>query len=371
MLKLKENIYAVGAVDADVRMFHGYETPIGTTYNAYLIMDEQITLIDFVKAPFAGVLLDNIREVIGDRPVDNIICLHVEPDHSGALPDVVKAYPNAVVYGSANCGKELAMYYPDSVYEFKAVGLNDQLQTGRYSFNFIPMPMVHWPDSMSCYLAEEKVLFTNDALGEHIGTGERIDTELSLEKLHDRAANYYANIVMPFGMQVQKLLKSVAGLAVEMVCPSHGVVLTKYIAEMVGWYNDWSLGKLDENRIVIVYDTMWGTTEKMAKKYYEEYKSKGFDAEIIKLSEKHYSYALERCLTAKYIFVGSSTLNNEMMPTVAAFLTYMRGLKPKGRTAKAFGSYGWSGESVKKIESYLEDMGFELLPGERVLWNVK
>ena len=164
-MKINENIYSVGVVDPDIRVFHGYATPIGTTYNAYLVVDEQVTLIDFVKAPFGEEQANNIKEIIGDRPIDNIISNHVEPDHSGSLPLIISLYPNAMIYGTQNCQKGLAAYYPGCTYDFTVVKAGDCLNTGKYNFQFIPMPMVHWPDSMSTYLAEENIVFFQRCFG--------------------------------------------------------------------------------------------------------------------------------------------------------------------------------------------------------------
>ena len=368
-MKICENIYAVGAVDESIRVFHGYRTPVGTTYNAYLVIDEKVTLIDFVKRPFADVLLKNIKAVLGQRAIDYIICNHAEPDHSGALPEVLKKYASAVIYGTAACEKTLGAYYPESAFDFIPVKGCDTLCTGRYTFNFLPVTMVHWPDSMAAYLPQEKILFSNDALGQHIGTGEAFDDELTPEGLFERAGDYYANIVLPFGAQVKKVLEAVKCLDIETVCPSHGVILRKYLPKMLQKYSDWSENKTDEKSAVIVFDTMWGTTRKMARALYDEYTQKGFTAELIDLSEKHHSFAMARLLEAKYIFVGSPTLNNQPMPLVSAFLTYMRGLKPKNRTARAFGSYGWSGEAAGQINDILAACGFEVLPFLRVQWN--
>ena len=369
-MQIKENIYSVRAVDSEIRMFHGYQTPIGTTYNAYLVIDDKITLIDSVKSQFSDTLIDNIKAIIGDRAIDYIICNHVEPDHSGALPDVIKAYPMAVVYGTANCQKGLKAYYPDCQYNFVAMNKGGTLSTGKYTFSFVPMPMVHWPDSMSTYLQAEKILFSNDALGQHIGTGETCDEELSLDKLLQRAQDYYANIVLPFGMQVKKVLEAVASLEIDVICPSHGVVLKKHIPQMIAKYAGWCENKTDDKKAVIIYDTMWGTTKKLAENLYDEYTRKGYCIEIINLSEKHHSYAMGQLLNAKIIFVGSPTLNNQVMPTVSAFLTYMKGLKPKNRVGLSFGSYGWSGESVEQINDVLSSCGFEMLEPVKAMWNI-
>ncbi|MCL2884930.1 MAG: FprA family A-type flavoprotein, partial [Oscillospiraceae bacterium] len=305
-----------------------------------------------------------------DRPLDYIVCNHVEPDHSGALPAVVDAYPHATVYGTANGQKELAAYYPDSAYAFVPVKAGDTLATGRFTLHFVPMPMVHWPDSMSTYLPEEHLLFSNDALGQHIGTGAVTDGDISRDYLLERAGDYYANIVFPYSAQVRKLLDAIGGLDVDIICPSHGVILENHVALMLQKYAEWCENKVDEHKTVIVYDTMWGTTEKIAHRLREEYEQKGCAVELIHLADKHYSYALSQLLEAKYIFVGSPTLNNQMMPSVSAFLTYMRGLRPKNRVGLAFGSYGWSGESVGQVHDALAACGFEILPDIKAQWNV-
>ncbi|MEG2274591.1 MAG: FprA family A-type flavoprotein, partial [Clostridia bacterium] len=364
-------IYSVGVTDSEVRIFHGYQTPVGTTYNAFLVVDDQITLIDTVKAKFSQQLLANIKEIIGDKKVDNLICNHVEPDHSGAVPDVVGAYPDIKIFGTANCFKEIAIIYPNTNFaNFAVVKALDTLSIGANTFVFYPMPMVHWPDSMATYLQTEKILFSNDAFGQHIGTGVKFDTEMTLDPLYERASDYYANIVLPFGNQVKKIISQVGVLPIEIICPSHGVILTKYIPQIVGWYLDWADNKVDEAKGVIVFDTMWGTTEKMAYVLQKEYLEKGIDMEVISLSHFHYSHAMTRLLTAKYIFVGSPTLNNNMLPSVSAFLTYMKGLKPKNRVALAFGSYGWSGESPMQINDILASCGFEMLPPYKSIWNI-
>ena len=366
------SVYSVGVVDSNVRIFHGYQVPFGTTYNSYLLIDgENAILVDFVKVAFAQELLDNIKQILGDKPLTHIICNHVEPDHSGALPAVTAAYPHAEVYGTKACERELKAYYPHATYSFHTVTAGDSLNTGTFTFSFIPMPMVHWPDSMSTYVSEIKTLFSNDALGQHIGTGDFKDSDIDAEFLMERAGDYYANIVLPYGMQVDKLLDATAGLNIERICPSHGVILESRITEMIAAYKKWAAGTTDDQRGIIIYDTMWGTTAKLAQQIAEKWESEGISAEIINLSDKHYSYALTRLLEARFVAVGSPTLNNQMLPSVAAFLTYAKGLRPHNHSGLAFGSYGWSGESVKYIQAELESMGFDILESYKVQWNIE
>ncbi len=369
-MELAQNIYSVGVVDADVRVFHGYQTPVGTTYNAFLVVDDRVTLVDFVKRQFAPEFLSNIEEVLGDRKIDNIICNHVEPDHSGALPEVMAKYPEAKIFGTAACEKGLRAYYKEVAFEFCTVKLGEALNTGNKTFSFIPMPMVHWPDSMATMLVEDKILFSNDAFGQHIGTGAAFDSDLTLDELMERVGNYYANIVLPFGMQVQKLATSLSEYRIETVCPSHGVILKKTIPLVLEKYAYWAQGRVAEKTLCIVYDSMWNTTAKMARNLAREYGEMGFEVEVVDLSSTHYSVAIASLLESSHVFVGSSTLNNGMLPTVAAFLTYMKGLKPKNRVGMAFGAYGWSGESIRDVEKVLTECGFEMLESRKALWNV-
>lgn len=370
-VKIRENVYWVGAVDEKVRMFHGYQTPYGTSYNAFLVLDEKITLIDTVKAPFTQTFWDTIAQVVPPEKIDIVITNHVEPDHSGALPYVAQQCPNAEIYISPNGEKGVKAYYASlQDRPMHVVSTGDTLCTGAYTFEFLLMPMVHWPDSMATYLREEKILFSNDAFGQHIAGKERFDDELSYDNLLERVSDYYANIILPFGKQVQKVLASVAGLEIEIICPSHGVLLRSFIPEILERYAAWSKGTFCENKAVIVYDSMWGSTEEMAQRLEQELQAQGKDTVIFSLSQQHHSQVMGDILEANYICVGSSTLNRTMLPTVAAFLCYLKGLNPQNRIGMAFGAYGWSGESVAQVEDVLSGMGYELLPAQKVKWKL-
>lgn len=360
-VKIAENVYWVGAIDYDVREFHGYKTPYGTTYNAYLILDDKITLIDTVKASFAEEMIKNVEEIIPFDKIDYLISNHVEPDHSGSLVKAYELAKDAVVYTSPNGEKGLRAYYKKD-FNFHVTKTGETLNTGKYSFTFIHTPMVHWPDNMVTFMPEQNILFSNDAFGQHIASKERFADELGKEKIMERAGDYYANIVFPFGMQVKRILDAVKGLEIKQIAPSHGVVWRTYLDDILAKYAYWADNKFDENSAVIVYDTMWNATKIMAERLAEDFKSKGIKVKLLSLKEHHISEVMTEILEAKYICVGSSTLNRNMLPNVAAFLTYMKGLSPKGRTGLAFGSYGWSGESIPQIEEILKSCGFEMLP---------
>lgn len=358
-VKLTEGIYYVGAVDWNVRSFHGYSTNRGATYNAYLIIDEKITLIDTVKAPFANELLARISEIVDPAKIDYIISNHVEMDHSGSLPVIAKAAPNAKIITSAPAGeKGLRAHYGDLNYQ--AVKAGDILSLGKRSLTFVATPMLHWPDNMVTYCPEEKILFSNDAFGQHFASSKHFDTEVELDIVMQEAKKYYANILMPYGTQAAKALEIVKTLDMDMIAPSHGIIWTEHIQEILDKYAYFASADAEETALV-VYDSMWHSTEAMASAVLEGFAKKGVTAKLYDLKENHISDIMTEVLKAKYIAVGSPTLNNTMLPTVAAFLCYMRGLAPKSKKAFAFGSYGWGGQSIPQVNEQLKEMKCEII----------
>jgi flavorubredoxin len=356
---ISKGIYWVGGIDWNVRNFHGYLTPKGTTYNAYLIIDEKITLVDTVKHYLHEELLERISSVIDPSKIDYIVVNHVEMDHSGALPYIMSHAPKAKIVISQRGEKGLKAHFRDN-WDYIVVKSGDTLNTGGKTLSFIHTPMVHWPDNMLTYLPNEKLLFSNDAFGQHIASPERFDDEYGLDILLEAAGNYYSNIVLPYGEQVKKALESASKLQIDMIAPSHGLIWRKHIPEILKSYAKWS-GNETENKCVIVFDSMYGSTGKIADAISSAFEEKGITPRLMDLKASHHSEVMPEILTAKYICVGSSTLNNNMLPTVASFLTYMKGLSPKNRIGLAFGSYGWGGQSIGQINEILEGMGFKTL----------
>ena len=363
-VKIKDGVYWVGAIDWDLRNFHGYLTQRGSTYNAYLIIDEKITLVDTVKGYLTQEMINRISEIVDPSQIDYIISNHVEMDHTGALPKLMEIAPNATIVTSPNGEKGLNRHYKQK-WKYKVVKNGEVLNLGKRNLNFLHMPMVHWPDSMASYLVEEKLLFPNDAFGQHIATSERFDDECEFDIIMHEARKYYANIVLPFGSQVLSVLKAVEGLEIEIVAPSHGIIWRSHISEIIKQYVKWANNDTD-NKAVIVYDSMWGSTEEIATtiKYALEYCGISFRSH--NLRNTHISDVMTDVLSSKYIFVGSPTLNNTMLPTVGGFLTYLKGLAPKNRIGLAFGSYGWGGQSIGEIESILSAAKMEIIPQIKV-----
>ncbi|MFC1508068.1 FprA family A-type flavoprotein [Candidatus Omnitrophota bacterium] len=357
-MEIKKGIYWVGGIDWKLKNFHGYSTERGSTYNAYLIIDKKITLVDTVKHYFFDEMLKRIKDIIDPAKIDYIVSNHTEMDHSGSLPKVLDIAKNAVVLCSPNGEKGLRRHFKKD-WNFKVVNTGDSINIGERNLNFVLTPMVHWPDSMVTYLPEEKLLLSNDAFGQHIASNERFVDEVEWGIVKEEATKYYANIVLPYGSQVQKALGVVGSLDVDMIAPSHGLIWKKRIKDIVECYKKWSSNTCDE-KAVIVYDTMWHSTEKMAHVLEEVFKEKGLSCVVKDLATSHISDVMTDVLEAKYICVGSPTLNNGMLSTVASFLTYMKGLAPKNRIGIAFGSYGWGGQSVGEIENVLEGCKFQL-----------
>lgn len=356
--EIKKGIYWVGGIDWDLRNFHGYLTQRGSTYNAYLVIDEKVTLIDTVKEYLTEEMFERIEKIIDPTKIDYIISNHVEMDHSGAIPAVMEKAPNATIIASPNGVRGLKEHYGDQ-YEYRAIKDGENISFGQRSMTFVLTPMIHWPDNMVAYMPEEKLLFSNDSFGQHLASSERIDHEYPIDVIMEEARKYYANIVLPYSVQVQKALKVINGLDIEMIAPSHGIIWEKYIDRIMAAYNDWASNKT-EKKAVICYDTMWGSTKKQAFAIESVLEDKGYSTSIYNVSLTHISDIMTDLITAEYICVGSPTLNNNMLPTVAAFLTYLKGLAPKNRKAIAFGSYGWGGQSIPMVEQLLSDAGFDI-----------
>ncbi len=361
MVKIGENVYWVGYVDWDLRSFHGYSTPYGTTYNAYLILDDKPTLIDTVKSYGAKDMLRRISEIIHPSKIQYIVSNHTEMDHSGAIDQLLDFCPQAEVVCSPK-GKEGLQKHFKKNWKFKVVESGDSISLGKRSLQFYLTPMVHWPDSMVTYLKEQKMLFSSDAFGQHYASAERFVDEVGADIIFREATKYYANIVMPYSSQVIKALENLQSLKMEFISPAHGLIWRKtpQIETIIELYDKWANNRLSE-QAVIVYDSMWHSTEKIALRIYELLDRENIPAKLSNLQFNHISDVVADLVSAKAIIVGSPVLNNGMLPSVAGFLTYLKGLKLKNRFGFTFGSYGWARASFKELEEVLKQSGVELI----------
>lgn len=360
-IKITENVYRVGATDWNLRDFHGYATPHGSTYNAYLIVDEKITLIDNVKAKFADVLLHNISQIVDPAKIDQVVSNHTEPDHSGSLAEVMRHIgAEKPVYCSKMGLNNLPRHFPGVKFNLQAVGTGDVLSTGKNSLHFIETKMLHWPDNMMCYMPEQALLFSNDAFGQHYA-GPEIWADDLTDNADHVAKNYYANILWPFSPLITKLVADIKNmnLDIKTICPSHGVMWRKNPTQIVEKYAVWAAQK-PQGKALVVYDTMWESTRKMGEKIRAAIADTGIETDICHVRNVEQSEIITRALEAAAIVVGSPTINNQMFPTIAKFLCYIEGLKPLNKIGAAFGSYGWSGEAVAKVEKELAEMKFAL-----------
>ena len=361
-IELSKNVYWVGAVDWLTRDFHGYSTNRGTTYNAYLIIDEKVTLIDTVKAGYRSDLMHRIRNIIDPKKIDYLVVNHVEMDHSGALPEVMKAIEPEKVICSKMGHKALLKHFHQEDWPYHIVTPGEEMSLGEKTLNFLETRMLHWPDSMFTYIKEDQILFSSDAFGEHLATSERFDDEVNQDVLMFEATKYYANILTLYSPLVKKLIAKVAEmeLPIKMIAPDHGVIWRSNPGKIIDAYSRWCVHEGKGNALII-YDTMWHSTEMMAHAVADGLQDKGIGYKLLNLQVNHRSDVMSDVLEASAIILGCPTLNNGLLPRMAGFLMYMRGLRPTNKIGAAFGSYGWSGESVKLMNKSMLEMKFNMV----------
>ncbi len=358
-VQISEHVYWVGAIDWNIRDFHGYSTRRGTTYNAYLVTGEKVALVDTVKRPFAEEMLARVASVVAPERVDYLISNHAEPDHSGSLPEAIAATCPEQVFASTPGVGALRDHFHLGL-EITGVAEGSTLDLGGVTLRFLEARMLHWPESMFTYVAEDRALLSNDAFGMHLASSERDADELPEWMLEEEARKYFANILTPFSPLILKQLEKVKalGLPIDLIAPSHGPIW-RHPGWIVERYARWSAGEVSE-KVVIVYDTMWGSTEKMALAIAEGLTTEGVSCQVMSLKANDRSEVVAAAFGAAALVVGSPTLNNHLFPTVADLLTYVRGLRLRKLLGAAFGSYGWSGEAPKQIAEALREMKLDL-----------
>lgn len=373
--QVKNNVYWVGKVDWELKKFHGdeYSTHKGSTYNSYLIQEEKTVLIDTVWAPFAEEFVDNLAEEIDLQKIDFIIANHGEVDHSGALPALMKHIPDKPIYCTANAVKSLkGQYHQD--WNFQVVKTGDKIDIGNgKELIFVEMTMLHWPDSMATYMTRDNILFSNDAFGQHLATEKLFNDQVDQCELFNESIKYFANILTPFNPMLRKKLDEVTSLnlPIEMIATSHGVIWRdnpiQIVEKYVQWVNDYQ-----EKQITIIYDTMWNGTKLLAEKIAEGIGEADPDVvvKVYNLAKNDENDLITEVFKSKTVVIGSPTIANSILHSVAGFIHLMKELKFKGKKAAAFGCYGWSGESVKVINELMANAGFEIeSEGYRNQWN--
>ncbi|WP_319541834.1 FprA family A-type flavoprotein [uncultured Pseudodesulfovibrio sp.] len=368
-VEIKNDIFWIGAVDWNRRNFHGYSnSPMGTTYNNFLIVDEKVALVDTVAEEFWGTLKCNIAQVLGDRKIDYFVINHLEPDHAGCLALAVEKYQPKKIYTSPMGQKAMMAHFHYKDWPVEVVPTGSEINLGKRNLTFIETRMLHWPDSMLTYCPEEKLAFTNDAFGQNWATSERFADEVDQYKLEELMRFYYANIVLPFSPVVLKtmaLLKEM-NLELDMLCPDHGLM---FRGEDCQWAMDKYVEYAEQKpkkKAVIVYDSMWHSTEKMATAVASALVDEGVSVRLMCMKHNHHSEVMHEVFDSAAVIVGSPTHNNGILPLMADMLTYMKGLRPQNKIGSAIGSFGWSGECVKVLTQWLDDMNMEVVDPVKV-----
>lgn len=372
--KITNKIYWVGKTDWELKKFHGDEftTRKGSSYNSYLIKDEKTVLIDTVWLPYDKEFVSNLKKEIDLNKIDFIIMQHGEVDHSGALMELMKEIPNTPIYCTANAVKSIkGQYHQD--WNFITVKTGDKLNIGENTLTFIEAPMLHWPDTMFTYMDKEEVLFSNDGFGQHLASELLYTDAVNEFELYEQALTYYANILAPFGMMVKMKINEILNmnLHIKMICPSHGLIWRKEPKQIIDKYLKWA-DNYKEEQITIIYDTMWNSTKKMAEEIAKGIRNidKNVQIKLMNTSKDDKTDIVTEVFKSKMIVVGSPTVNNGYLYSIAGILEMIKGLKLKGKKATAFGSYGWSGEATKLILEELSKAGFETInDGIKMMWT--
>ena len=372
--EMAPGVYWVGIVDWGLRKFHGHElsTHRGSTYNSYLIVDEKIVLVDTAWKPFQDEFIENLREVVDPAKIDIVVANHSEPDHSSSLPAVMRLCPRATLVVSSR-GEESVEGHYHQAWNFKKVRTGDRINIGKSDLIFVEATMLHWPDSMFTYLTGKNILMPNDAFGQHYATAFRFNDQVNQEELYEEAIKYYANILTPYSGLVTRKIEEVLALKlpVEMIAPSHGVIWRRDPLQIVKKYQEWA-AQVPEKTAVVLYDTMWEGTRRMAEAIGDGLAKENVSHKLFHMAVSDRNDVITEIFKSRAVIIGSPTLNQGILPTVAPILEDLRGLKFQNKIGAAFGTYGWSGESVKVIEEHLSRCKIPVaVQGVRAKWQPK
>ena len=360
-LKISDKVYWVGAIDWNIRDFHGYTTDEGTTYNAFLIVDEKIVLVDTVKHGFFDQMAARIKSVIGDKKIDILISNHSEMDHTGSIRETICQFKPSKIYASLTGVKTLQEHF-GTIENLEGVADGAEVNIGKETLVFLDSKMLHWPESMICLMKNENILFSNDIFGMHYASNKHFDDEVAPEVWYREAKKYYANIILPYSNIVKAFLAKVKAKGIEpkIICPDHGIIWRKKPQLIVDLYATFAEQKAAKKALVI-YDTMWGSTAKMAASITDGLSSKGIEVKEFSLRATNRSEVASEILDSAALIVGTPVLNQEMYPSLGDTLTYLKGLKKQNLLGMVFGSYGWSSMAINNLQKFIESMGVKIV----------
>lgn len=373
---IKNNVSWVGYIDWELETFHGddYSIMNGSSQNAYLIEEEKTVLIDTVWTPHRFDFVENLKKEVDLKKIDFIVANHGECDHSGALTALMDEIPDTPIYCTALAVKSLEGQYGKRGWNFKVVKTGDSVDIGNgKKLVFVEMRMLHWPDSMATFMTGDNILFSNDAFGQHFAVSELFNDKANQCLLYKEAIKYFANILNPFAAVLAKKLEEIKGLNLtfDIIAPSHGAIWRDNPMQIVEKYAEWA-NAYRENQVTIAYDTMWEGTTKIAHRIAEAVREQSPDTvvKVFNIAKADKNEILTEVFKSKAIAVGSPTVGNSILSSVAGWLEYLKQLKFKNKKAAAFGCYGWSGESVKKLQTELASAGFTVIEDNiRSNWN--
>lgn len=374
--QIKNNVSWVGYIDWELETFHGddYSIMNGSSQNAYLIEEEKTVLIDTIWTPHRFDFVENLKQEIDLNKIDYIVANHGECDHSGALTALMAEIPNTPIYCTAQAVKSIEGQYGKRGWDFHVVKTGDELEIGNgKKLVFVEMKMLHWPDSMATYMTGDNILFSNDAFGQHFAVEELFNDKADQCLLYKEAVKYFTNILNPFAPLITKKLEEIGGmnLQFDIIAPSHGAIWRERPLQIVEKYAQWA-NAYQENQVTIAYDTMWEGTTKIAHRIAKEISNQSPDTvvKVFNVSKADKNEIMTEVFKSKAIVVGSPTVSNSILSSMAGWLEFLKQLKFKNKKAAAFGCYGWSGESVEILQERLRDAGFAVIDEQvRSLWN--
>lgn len=373
---IKNNVFWVGKIDWELKKFHGDDFSVnhGSSQNAYLIQEEKTVLIDTVWSPHAAEFISNLSSEIDLHQIDFIVINHGEVDHSGALPSLMELIPNTPIYCTANAVKSLVGQFHHPEWNFNVVKTGDSVDIGNgKKLIFVEMRMLHWPDSMATYLTGDNILFSNDAFGQHYASAELFNDQADHCLLWEEAMKYYANILNPFSPLIKRKIEEIKALnlPIDIIATSHGVIWRDNPLQIVDKYYQWSQD-YQEDQITVVYDTMWEGTMQLAHRIGAEILrlSPQTKVKVFNISKHDKNDIMTEVFKSKAIAVGSPTVGQSILSSVAGWLEFLKELKFKNKKAAVFGCYGWSGEAAQILRTRLQDAGFTVVEPEiKCHWN--